>query len=96
MKKKSVIPGVIIIVISLLLFTVAVSGTIPFPPTGIIQYIVLIFTLLGINFGISSGKKLAYSIHDKKIMLEQTEKQEDRAFTSISGSFMRNSIIFTF
>jgi len=96
MNKKSVIPGVIIITISLILFVVAVSRTIPFPPTSIIQYIVLIFTLLGINFGISSGKKLAYSLHDKRIMVEQTQEHDGRAITAIPGSFMRNSIIFTF
>ena len=47
MNKKSVIPGVIIITISLILFAVAVSGTIPFPPTSIMRNSI-IFTFLTI------------------------------------------------
>ena len=91
--KRSIIPGIIVMIIALLLFVLGVYETLPFPPEKIMHYIILIFTLLGINFGISSGKKFAYNLHDKELLLKRIKGTTLTTF--MLRSFMRNSIIFT-
>ena len=91
-RKLIMLPGASITAIALLLFLIGISGTMAFPPVSIMEYGIVIFTILGINFGISSGKKLAYTVHDRNIILERTKGQG--IITSIMGNFMRLPVLF--
>ncbi|HEC94720.1 MAG TPA: hypothetical protein ENI45_01990 [Thermoplasmatales archaeon] len=94
LERKSVVPGVVVMIFGLLLFMVAVSDTLSFPPTKVMHYVIIVFTLLGINFGISSGKKLAYGVHDKNIILKDTQGKGN--VSSAAASVMRTSVAFAF
>ncbi len=65
--------GASIIMVALMIFIIGMSGMVRFPPVTSMEYIILLFGILGINFGRSSGKRLAYTIHDRDILLERTK-----------------------
>ena len=96
LKRKSVVPGVVVMVFGLLFFMVAVSDTLSLPPTKVMHYVIIIFTLLGINFGISSGKKLAYGLHDKNIILKDSDSDGKGRVSSAANVVMRRSVTFVF
>ena len=85
--------GATIMVAAILLFVVGLSKIVPFPPVTGMEYVIIIFGILGINFGMSSGKRLAYTIHDRDLILKRI-KGQGRASTII-GNFVKLPIMFT-
>ena len=83
--------GVVIMIFALFLFVLGVYKTLPIPPTKFMHYVILIFTVLGINFGISSGRKLAYNLHDRDLLLKRIPEGSS---TSVTNILIKNSIIF--
>jgi len=85
--------GASVMVAAILLFVVGLSKIVPFPPSTPMEYIILIFGILGINFGMSSGKRLAYTIHDRDLILERI-KGHGSVSTKVS-KIMSIPIMFT-
>ncbi len=71
MRKRSAIPGVMTLIFSAVLFAVVLPASYDAGLSLYMFYIVTIFTLLGIISGISVGKKMAYTMHDRELMAER-------------------------
>lgn len=82
MRRRSAIPGVMTLIFSAVLFSVVLPAGYDAGLSVSMFYIVTAFTLLGILSGISVGKKLAYTVHDRELMAERLSGNG-----AITGSF---------
>ncbi|GEM_PF-3221419 len=73
MRKRSVLPGLLAFVLAAVLFSIVVPASLDAGLEWYMFYIVVGFTALGILSGISVGKKMAYTIHDRELMAERLE-----------------------
>ncbi len=85
--------GAVMVLAALWLFATSMTEMVPFPPETTMEFVIIIFVVLGMNFGISSGKKLAYTIHDRDIILNRVEGQGK--VTTMLGKIMSMPILFT-
>jgi hypothetical protein len=69
------------------LFIMSITATIHIPPSATMESVILAMALIGIYFGISNGKNLAYHIHDRELYLEIS--RGNGTITSMAGSMMR-------
>ncbi len=68
MRKRSAIPGVMTLIFSAVLFSIVLPASYDAGLSLYMFVVVTVFTLLGIISGISVGKKMAYTIHDREFM----------------------------
>ena len=87
--------GAAMILAALWLFFISMSKMMPFPPPTFMEFVILIFALLGIYFGISSGRKLAYTIHDRDIIIGHIQSQSQGRITTMISTIIRMPIMFT-
>ena len=92
MRKKSYIPGIIILSLASILFSITLVETTKTVPDNYMGYLIIGFTVFGIYTGLSIGKKTAYTIHDRELMSERTKGHG--AFTSVIGSFINLPFLF--
>ncbi|MCK5038032.1 MAG: hypothetical protein KAS16_02930 [Thermoplasmata archaeon] len=93
LKYPMLLVGAAITVIALLLFVTSLFKMVPFPPVLPMEFVIIIFGILGIHFGISSGRRLAYTVHDRDIILERLQGH-GRASSKIS-KIMQVPILLT-
>ena len=68
MRKISTIPGIMTLIFSAVLFSIALPASYDAGLSLFMFTVVTIFTIVGIISGISVGKKMAYTIHDRELM----------------------------
>ena len=71
MRKRSAIPGVLTLIFSAVLFSIVLPAGYDAGLSLFMFTVVTAFTLLGIISGISVGKKMAYTVHDRELMAER-------------------------
>ncbi len=71
MRKRSAIPGVLMLIFSAVLFSIVLPAGYDAGLSLFMFTVVTAFTLLGILSGISVGKKMAYTVHDRELMAER-------------------------
>jgi len=82
MRKRSAIPGVMTLIFSAVLFSIVLPASYDAGLSLYMFVVVTVFTLLGIISGISVGKKIAYTIHDREFMARRL-----RGKGTITGTF---------
>ena len=71
MRKRSVFPGLITLAISAVLFYFMFADILAAGLSGFMFYFTVLFTSISLLSGISVGRKIAYAMHDRKLVADK-------------------------